>query len=218
MMAVEASPGIPSVNIGTIVPPVVPLFAVSGATTPSGSPLPKFSGFFELFFTTPYESQVAPSAPTPGTAPIKAPKKPPTVQARHLFKKSNVEGNSILNLVATSWEVDFIKDKSEITTANPNKPTKAAAKGTPDSKSIDPKVNLSIASVLSMPTAPINKPILTPINPFNIEPRVNAETITNPIIAIRAMSAFEDFRAILEIKGIQVTAIIQLVTPPKKEE
>ena len=69
-----------------------------------------------------------------------------------------------------------------------------------------------------MPTAPINKPILTPIKPFNIEPRVNAETMTKPIIAISAMSAFEDFRAMLEIKGMQVTAIIQLETPPKKEE
>ena len=194
------------------------MLAVSGATTPSGSPLPKLSGFLELFFTTPYESQVAPSAPTPGTAPIIAPKKPPTLQARHLFKKSNVEGNSILNFVATSWDEDFIRDKSEITTANPNNPTKAAAKGTPDSRSIDPKVNLSIASVLSIPTAPINKPILTPIKPFNIDPRVNAETITKPIIAISAMSAFEDLRAILEIKGMQVTAIIQLVAPPKKEE
>ena len=109
-----------------------------------------------------------------------------------------------------------MRDKSEITTANPNKPTKAAAKGTPDSRSIDPKVNLSIASVLSIPTAPINKPILTPINPFSIEPRVNAETMTKPIIAISAMSAFEDLSAMLEINGIQVTAMIQLVAPPKK--
>ena len=46
-----------------------------------------------------------------------------------------------------------------ISYSNPNNPTKAAAKGTPPSRSIDPKVNLSIASVLSMPTAPINKPI-----------------------------------------------------------
>ena len=42
--------------------------------------------------------------------------------------------------------------------------------------------------------------------------------MTKPIIAISAMSAFEDLRAILEIKGMQVTAIIQLVAPPKKEE
>tara|TARA_S200000501_G_scaffold364106_1_gene395831 strand:+ start:796 stop:924 length:129 start_codon:yes stop_codon:yes gene_type:complete len=42
--------------------------------------------------------------------------------------------------------------------------------------------------------------------------------MTKPIIAISAMSAFEDLRAMLEIKGMQVTAIIQLVTPPKKEE
>ena len=43
-------------------------------------------------------------------------------------------------------------------------------------------------------------------------------SMTKPIIAISAMSAFEDLRAILEIKGMQVTAIIQLVAPPKKEE
>ena len=218
MIAVDASPGIPRVNIGTIVPPVVALFAVSGATTPSGSPLPKSSGFLELFLTVPYDSQVAPSAPTPGTAPIIDPKKPPTDHALHLFKKSKVEGKTILNFVVTSSEVDFISDKSDITTAKPNNPTRAAAKGTPDNKSNEPKVNLSIASVLSIPIEPIKRPMQTPINPFNIDPRVKAETITRPIIAIRAISAFDDLRAIPEIKGIHVTAIIQLVTPPKNEE
>ena len=108
--------------------------------------------------------------------------------------------------------------KSAITTEKPNKPTRAAAKGTPVKRSNEPNVNLSIASVLSIPIDPINKPIHTPIKPFNIDPLVKAETITKPIIAISAISALDDLRAIPEIIGIQVTAIIQLVTPPKKDE
>ena len=45
MMAVEPSPGMPRVSIGTIVPPVVALLVASGVTMPSGSPVPKASGF-----------------------------------------------------------------------------------------------------------------------------------------------------------------------------
>mgnify|MGYP006245048771 FL=1 len=72
-------------------------------------------------------------------------------------------------------------------------------------------------STLSIPIHPIKRPTQTPINPFNIEPLVKAETITSPIIPIRAMSAFEDFRAIADITGINVTAMIQLDKPPTKE-
>ena len=89
MTAVVADPGIPNARVGIIAPPVAELLAASGAATPSISPLPKFSGFLELFLTVPYDSHVAPSAPTPGTAPTIAPYIPPIDQALHLFKKSN---------------------------------------------------------------------------------------------------------------------------------
>ena len=42
------SPGIPSANKGIMVAPATPLFPASAAATPSISPLPKFSGFFEV--------------------------------------------------------------------------------------------------------------------------------------------------------------------------
>ena len=60
-------------------------------------------------------------------------------------------------------------------------------------------------------------PTQTPMKPFNIEPLVKAETMTNPIIPMRAISAFDDFKAMADITGIKVTAIIQLDKPPTKE-
>lgn len=45
--AVEAEPGIPSVKSGIIAPYDAALFAVSGATRPAISTLPKFAEFLE---------------------------------------------------------------------------------------------------------------------------------------------------------------------------
>jgi len=42
--AVDALPGMPSVRSGTNAPPTDPLFAASGAATPSNDPFPNFSG------------------------------------------------------------------------------------------------------------------------------------------------------------------------------
>ena len=47
LIAVAASPGIPSVKVGIKAPPHTALFADSDAITPSGSPFPKLLGFFE---------------------------------------------------------------------------------------------------------------------------------------------------------------------------
>ena len=51
-IAVAGSPGIPSDKRGIIAPPIVPLFALSDATTPSIIPVPNFSGCFDEFFAT----------------------------------------------------------------------------------------------------------------------------------------------------------------------
>ena len=47
MIAVKPPPGSPSASSGTMAPPVAELFAVSAATMPSGSPVPKRSGCFD---------------------------------------------------------------------------------------------------------------------------------------------------------------------------
>ena len=47
IIAVSAPPGRPSAKSGIIAAPVAALFAVSEATTPSSSPLPKFARFFD---------------------------------------------------------------------------------------------------------------------------------------------------------------------------
>ena len=51
--AVTESPGTPSDSSGIIAPPEQPLFALSVAATPSGIPVPNFSGYFDVFFETP---------------------------------------------------------------------------------------------------------------------------------------------------------------------
>ena len=134
-------------------------------------------------------------------------------QAFHLEKNCLKVGNFILNFVATISVLLFIRAKSEITTAKPNKPTNAAAKGTPVNKSKEPKVNLSIVSTLSIPIHPIKIPTQTPIKPFNIEPLVKAETMTNPIIPMRAISAFDDFKAMADITGINAVSYTHLTLP-----
>ena len=50
MIAVTMSPGIPSAIMVISAPPAVPLLAASEAITPSGMPVPYFSGCFEAFF------------------------------------------------------------------------------------------------------------------------------------------------------------------------
>ncbi|MNC86401.1 hypothetical protein D3C83_20580 [compost metagenome] len=52
-IAVVPEPGMPSVSSGTMAPPVSALFAPSGAATPSGTPVPNFSGCFENDFSMP---------------------------------------------------------------------------------------------------------------------------------------------------------------------
>ena len=52
-MAVVGDPGMPSVSIGSMEPVLAALFADSGAATPFMSPLPKFSGVFDIDFATP---------------------------------------------------------------------------------------------------------------------------------------------------------------------
>ena len=46
-MAATPPPGIPRVSVGMRAPATHALFEASGAMTPSGTPVPKLSGFFE---------------------------------------------------------------------------------------------------------------------------------------------------------------------------
>ncbi len=50
MIAVTTSPGMPSAIMVISAPPSVALLDDSGATIPSGTPLPNFSGRREVFF------------------------------------------------------------------------------------------------------------------------------------------------------------------------
>ena len=49
IMAVTMSPGMPSAIMVMSAPPAVPLLAASEAMTPSGIPVPYFSGCFDAF-------------------------------------------------------------------------------------------------------------------------------------------------------------------------
>ena len=55
------------------------MLAVSDAINPSGSPLPKFSLFFEALFASPYETMLAMLPPAPGRIPIKVPINAPLI-------------------------------------------------------------------------------------------------------------------------------------------
>src|SRR5918999_4013581 len=48
--AVDADPGMPNVNSGTIAPAEAALLAASGPTSPAIAPLPNLSGFFDTDF------------------------------------------------------------------------------------------------------------------------------------------------------------------------
>ena len=50
--AVVPEPGMPSANIGTMLPDTAELLAASGPATPSIAPCPKRSGVLETFFST----------------------------------------------------------------------------------------------------------------------------------------------------------------------
>ena len=52
MIAQTVLPGMESVSSGMSAPPMVALFAVSEATTPSMMPVPNFSGCFDEFLAT----------------------------------------------------------------------------------------------------------------------------------------------------------------------
>ena len=59
---ITASGGVPGIlqqRVGIKPPPTVALLAVSDAINPSGSPLPKFSLFFEALFASPYDTILA---------------------------------------------------------------------------------------------------------------------------------------------------------------
>ncbi len=74
--AVVLSPGIPRDNSGIKAPPVRPLLADSEAITPSGAPVPIFSGCLEKFFSWVYDRTDAALPPTPGRMPMKVPISP----------------------------------------------------------------------------------------------------------------------------------------------
>ena len=67
------SPGTPSASKGMSVAPQVPLFPASDAATPSISPLPKFSGFFEVRWASLYDRKADGAPPMPGMAPSTTP-------------------------------------------------------------------------------------------------------------------------------------------------
>ena len=84
-------PGIPKQRVGINPPPTVALLAVSDAINPSGSPLPKFSLFFEALFASPYETILAILPPAPGRIPIKVPINAPLIASNfflNIIKKT----------------------------------------------------------------------------------------------------------------------------------
>src|SRR6056297_2029287 len=212
--AVEPSPGIPNVNIGTIVPPVVALLVTSGVTTPSGSPFPQLSGFFACRFIMPYASQVAPSAPTPGTAPTPVPMTLPTTTAFQRRNISPIDGRAMFladEMISLRAPMSL---RSLSTTAIPKNPVNAAAKGMPDDRSVMPNVYLLVASTGSRPTVDIRRPNRTPIKPFSVEPRTNDDTMSRPRTPTKAISAGPDCSATDASNGMKIIAMIQPNRPP----
>src|SRR3546814_2539237 len=79
--AVTALPGIPRVSSGMKDVCAAALLADSGPARPAGWPLPKRSGFFEIFFSSVYEANEDRVAPPPGRMPSAEPSAVPRTQA-----------------------------------------------------------------------------------------------------------------------------------------
>jgi len=77
MIALGAANGMPRVSSGIIEPITALLLADSGPTTPSTAPLPNSPGFFDIFFSSAYETKVEITVHGPGSRPTKKPSTEP---------------------------------------------------------------------------------------------------------------------------------------------
>src|SRR3546814_18441158 len=102
--AVTALPGIPRVSSGMKDVCAAALLADSGPARPAGWPLPKRSGFFEIFFSSVYEANEDRVAPPPGRMPSAEPNAVPRTLAGQASLNSCLLGYSVPTLPAMRSE------------------------------------------------------------------------------------------------------------------
>jgi len=125
-----------------MVAPATPLLPASAAATPSISPLPNASGFFEDRRASLYDINAAGAPPMPGMAPSTTPiTLPLTIVRKHFFTSSKdapTPESSLLMAVE-----DFMKKKLTIS-GRAKSPIKTGINVKPLIKLTCPKTNLSV--------------------------------------------------------------------------
>ena len=98
------------------------MFDDSGATIPSGIPVPYFSGFLDILFSCAYETVTPIAEPAAGIAPTKAPISAPRIAIGHKGLISLHGGKSRFIAVITSSF--FLPNSIDLSTsARPKMPT-----------------------------------------------------------------------------------------------
>ena len=103
-LAVMESPEMPNTSAGIQAPDSALLLAAPLSTTPSGWPVPNFSGSFENFFDIAYDIQAAMSAPAPGSAPISVPRLlPRSACSGYFFTSAHCPLKMLPNFSCARW-------------------------------------------------------------------------------------------------------------------
>ena len=166
-IAVIESPGMPKTSAGIQAPASALLLAAPDSTSPSGWPVPNFSGSFESFLLIAYDIQAAMSAPAPGSAPTMVPSTLPRRVWRQYLRASPPMPERTLPtcLVITIRLSPNCAKRSTSDTAN--RPIIAGIRLRPPSRSALPKVKRGWAAGFSRPTLPNSSPSSSVTKPFS---------------------------------------------------
>ena len=217
IIEVALSPGIPRVKSIINAPPIVALFAVSEAISPSINPVPNFSGVFDLFLQYVYAIKFEAFPPIPGSIPITR----PIIEAGiKFFICPKTSLNEIPNpfvgvTIGCSSPLDFTVDSS-IIWETANTPINRGIRLNPAARLSIPKVYLVYELKVSIPTKDKEIPNRHEINPFTILLEDNPETVVNAKRITAKYSYGPNFNANPAITGPRNVRIIAPKIPPKK--
>ena len=202
--------------------PETALFADSEAAIPSKDPLPKFSGFLELLFASPYARNAAIVDPSPGIAPIKVPKPEDLI----IVGKVDLNSKNVTTLSIFCFEKIKVLDANFFTGCSiclsasdtAKVPINIGIKPIPSSNSKYSKVNLGVAVIGSRPIIPIIIPKNTENKPFHTEFPVRElmHKRENPVN--RVYSGGPKFKAILARNPAAKINITSLKVSPNTDE
>src|SRR5256886_8664183 len=179
MTAAVGDPGIPSVIIGSMAATPAACAAVSGATTPSISPLPKRSGCLEARLANAYAMNDAGVAP-PGLNPIQK----PMMQLRRNVRQYRP---MVFQVSKTTFKFILVRAPSNLSPSStltrispiPKSPITATMKSNPDISGVSPNVILSCPVTMSSPTAARMRPTTMEMNDLTGAPPPSPTKLEN---------------------------------------